>query len=61
MEKIIEARSAARRSASLTRGYRIDRCDGGLMQYVEPEDLQRYGIIPELVGDCPSGAPDELD
>ena len=26
---------------------------GGLIQFVEPEDLQKYGIIPELVGRLP--------
>jgi len=27
--------------------------EGGLMQFVEPEDLQRYGLIPEIVGRLP--------
>ena len=27
--------------------------NGGLIQFVEPEDLQKYGIIPELVGRLP--------
>ena len=32
------------------------------MQFVEPEDLQRYGIIPELVGRLPVSVHlDELD
>jgi ATP-dependent Clp protease ATP-binding subunit ClpX len=32
------------------------------MQYVEPEDLQRYGLIPEIVGRLPVSVHlDELD
>lgn len=36
--------------------------EGGLMQFVEPEDLQRYGLIPEIVGRLPVSVHlDELD
>jgi ATP-dependent Clp protease ATP-binding subunit ClpX len=37
------------------------RPDGDLLKYVEPEDLVRYGLIPELVGRLPVVASlDEL-
>ncbi len=36
--------------------------EGGLMQFVEPEDLQRYGLIPEIVGRMPVSVHlDDLD
>ena len=56
LEKIIEARTGQRRigfggPADPESGREIDRDD--LLQYAEPEDLQRYGLIPELVGRLP--------
>jgi ATP-dependent Clp protease ATP-binding subunit ClpX len=65
MEQIIEAR-IGRRSigyADGEAGARQDRdFEGGLMQWVEPEDLQRYGLIPEIVGRLPVSVHlDELD
>jgi ATP-dependent Clp protease ATP-binding subunit ClpX len=32
---------------------RLDRQDPAIFSYVEPEDLQRFGLIPELVGRLP--------
>ena len=65
MEQIIEARLGNKAIGFADgKGENVDRrdADGGLMQYVEPEDLQRYGIIPELVGRLPVGVHlDELD
>ena len=41
---------------------RKDRNLGELLALVEPEDLLRYGLIPELVGRLPViGALDSLD
>ncbi len=56
LEKIIEARLGQRRigfgePADPESGEEVDRDD--LLRYVEPEDLQRYGLIPELVGRLP--------
>jgi len=51
LEKIIEARVGRRRI-----GFGDERAgleDGTLLEAVEPEDLQRYGLIPELVGRLP--------
>ena len=56
MEQIIEARLGKKAIGFADgEGEHVDRRDasGGLMQFVEPEDLQRYGIIPELVGRLP--------
>ncbi len=65
MEQIIEARLGNKAIGFADgEGENVDRrdTDGGLMQYVEPEDLQRYGIIPELVGRLPVSVHlDELD
>ena len=65
MEQIIEAR-IGRKSigfADSEAGRRQDAdFEGGLMQFVEPEDLQRYGLIPEIVGRLPVSVHlDELD
>ncbi len=51
LEKIIESRVGRRRI-----GFGDERAgtDGStLLEVVEPEDLQRYGLIPELVGRLP--------
>jgi len=65
MEQIIEARLGSKAIGFAdAEGENVDRrdADGGLMQFVEPEDLQRYGIIPELVGRLPVSVHlDELD
>lgn len=56
MDKIIEERLGRKaigfievEQKSLNSGNQ----NGGLIQFVEPEDLQKYGIIPELVGRLP--------
>jgi ATP-dependent Clp protease ATP-binding subunit ClpX len=65
MEQIIEARIGKKSIgfADSEAGERKDwDLEGGLMQYVEPEDLQRYGLIPEIVGRLPVSVHlDELD
>ena len=52
LEKIVEGRIGKRRI-----GFADDesRSDGGgnILAHVEPEDLQRFGLIPELVGRLP--------
>ena len=51
LEKIIEARIGRRQI-----GFGDERAGmhgGALLEVAEPEDLQRYGLIPELVGRLP--------
>src|ERR1041385_9081859 len=54
LEKIISARS---RSTSIGFGAKVvsveDRKQGEIFREVEPEDLLRYGLIPEFVGRLP--------
>ena len=54
LEKIISARS---RSASIGFGAKVispeDRGTGEIFREVEPEDLLKYGLIPEFVGRLP--------
>jgi ATP-dependent Clp protease ATP-binding subunit ClpX len=60
LEKIVEARIGRRQIGFVGEGGHESR--DALLHLVEPEDLQRYGIIPELVGRLPvSVALDELD
>ena len=60
LEKIVEARIGKRTIGFAGEGDREAREE--LLRHVEPEDLQRYGLIPELVGRLPvSVALDELD
>ena len=60
LEKIVEQRIGSRRIGFA--GEDVERKEGPLMQWVEPEDLQRFGIIPELVGRLPVSVNlDELD
>jgi len=60
LEKIIESRLGKRRIGfGETPG---DQQDRSLLGAVEPEDLQRYGLIPELVGRLPVSVHlDDLD
>ncbi|MEE2845377.1 MAG: ATP-dependent Clp protease ATP-binding subunit ClpX [Gemmatimonadota bacterium] len=51
LEKIVEGRIGKRRIGFA--GEDVERKEGNTMQWVEPEDLQRYGLIPELVGRLP--------
>jgi ATP-dependent Clp protease ATP-binding subunit ClpX len=66
MEQIIEARLGKKAIGfgggddEVSRDFR--NAEGGLMQFVEPEDLQRFGLIPEIVGRLPVTVHlDELD
>jgi ATP-dependent Clp protease ATP-binding subunit ClpX len=56
MEQIIEAR-IGKKVIGFTDDdettKKVKDAEGGLMQFVEPEDLQRYGLIPEIVGRLP--------
>ena len=48
--------------AKVAVGARVEAGDDDPMKFLEPEDLQRYGLIPELVGRLPViVALDELD
>jgi ATP-dependent Clp protease ATP-binding subunit ClpX len=60
LEKIIEARIGKGRIGF--GGAESEERDGNVMRWVEPEDLQRYGLIPELVGRLPVTVElDDLD
>ena len=60
LEKIVEAR-LGKRQIGFT-GEELEKTDEDIMRWVEPEDLQRYGLIPELVGRLPVGVHlEELD
>ena len=60
LEKIVEAR-LGKRQIGFT-GEDLEKTDDDIMRWVEPEDLQRYGLIPELVGRLPVGVHlEELD
>ncbi len=51
LEQIVEGRIGKRRIGF--GGAQLGAQDGTVLQHVEPEDLQRYGLIPELVGRLP--------
>ncbi|TFH66562.1 MAG: ATP-dependent Clp protease ATP-binding subunit ClpX [Gemmatimonadales bacterium] len=60
LEKIVESRVGKRRIGFTGRDLEAARED--ILRMVEPEDLQRFGLIPELVGRLPvTVALDELD
>ena len=61
LEKIVAAR-LGKRQIGFT-GEELEKTDDDdIMRWVEPEDLQRYGLIPELVGRLPVGVHlEELD
>ena len=60
LEKIVEAR-LGKRQIGFT-GEELENTDDDIMRWVEPEDLQRYGLIPELVGRLPVSVHlEELD
>jgi ATP-dependent Clp protease ATP-binding subunit ClpX len=60
LEKIIEARIGKRQIGFSKEATEATKED--ILRLVEPEDLQRYGLIPELVGRLPVlVALDELD
>ncbi len=51
LKEIIEAR-LGKKQIGFT-GEKLEKTDDDIMRWVEPEDLQRYGLIPELVGRLP--------
>ena len=51
LEKIVEAR-LGKKQIGFT-GEKLEKTDDDIMRWVEPEDLQRSGLIPELVGRLP--------
>ena len=51
LERIVEARLGKRRIGFGEKA--PDKQRDELLRYVEPEDLQRFGLIPELVGRLP--------
>jgi ATP-dependent Clp protease ATP-binding subunit ClpX len=51
LEKIVEGRIGKRRIGF--GGSEAKEDDRSILEQVEPEDLQRYGLIPELVGRLP--------
>ncbi|MDH3424790.1 MAG: ATP-dependent Clp protease ATP-binding subunit ClpX, partial [Gemmatimonadota bacterium] len=60
LEKIVEAR-VGRRQIGFS-GKDPAELDGNVLAWVEPEDLQRYGLIPEIVGRLPVSVHlDQLD
>ena len=60
LEKIVEAR-LGKKQIGFT-GEKLEKTDDDIMSCVEPEDLQRYGLIPELVGRLPVAVHlEELD
>jgi ATP-dependent Clp protease ATP-binding subunit ClpX len=60
LEKIVEAR-IGKRQIGFT-GKDTQKTEEDVLRLVEPEDLQRYGLIPELVGRLPVVVSlDELD
>ena len=61
LEKIVEAR-LGKRQIGFTGEEPEKTVDDNIMRWVEPEDLQRYGLIPELVGRLPVSVHlEELD
>jgi ATP-dependent Clp protease ATP-binding subunit ClpX len=60
LEKIVESRVGKRQIGFTGKDVEIPRDDS--LKMVEPEDLQRFGLIPELVGRLPvTVSLDELD
>ncbi len=51
LEKIVEGRIGKRRIGFA--GEETSKSSKNILEQVEPEDLQRYGLIPELVGRLP--------
>ncbi|MBM4182762.1 MAG: ATP-dependent Clp protease ATP-binding subunit ClpX [Gemmatimonadetes bacterium] len=51
LEQIVEGRIGKRRIGFA--GADVPATDGDVLRFVQPEDLQRYGMIPEIVGRLP--------
>jgi len=61
LEDIIEKRIAGG-GMGFNRDVKKNQSDSQLFKYVQPEDLMKYGFIPELIGRMPVIAPlNELD
>ncbi|MEJ2202524.1 MAG: ATP-dependent Clp protease ATP-binding subunit ClpX [Gemmatimonadota bacterium] len=61
LEKIVEARIGKRR-IGFDGGSATSKEHDNILAHLEPEDLQRYGLIPELVGRLPVNVHlDDLD
>jgi len=61
LEKIVEAR-VGKRQIGFAGEEPEELKSGNMLEWVEPEDLQRYGLIPEIVGRMPVSVHlDELD
>ncbi len=62
LEQIVESRIGKRRIGFAGGEAQAKDDNGNILQWVEPEDLQRYGLIPEIVGRLPVTVHlDELD
>ncbi|MEQ1857963.1 MAG: ATP-dependent Clp protease ATP-binding subunit ClpX [Longimicrobiales bacterium] len=60
LEQIVEGRLGKRRIGFA--GEEVEVKEGNVLRFAEPEDLQRYGMIPEIVGRLPVSVPlDSLD
>ena len=60
LDQIVEARLGKRQIGF--NGEDLEKTGDNIMRWVEPEDLQRYGLIPELVGRLPVNVHlEELD
>ncbi|MDF2698312.1 MAG: ATP-dependent Clp protease ATP-binding subunit clpX, partial [Labilithrix sp.] len=60
LEQIVESRIGKRRIGFM--GDDLAAKESNVLRCVEPEDLQRYGMIPEIVGRLPVTVPlDSLD
>jgi ATP-dependent Clp protease ATP-binding subunit ClpX len=61
LEKIVESR-VGKRKIGFAGEQPEELQSGNVLEWVEPEDLQRYGLIPEIVGRLPVSVHlDELD
>ncbi|MFN0006780.1 MAG: AAA family ATPase, partial [Planctomycetota bacterium] len=62
LEQIVESRIGKRRIGFAGGDITKEGKEGNVLRSVEPEDLQRYGMIPEIVGRLPVTVPlDSLD
>jgi ATP-dependent Clp protease ATP-binding subunit ClpX len=62
LEQIVESRIGRRRIGFAGTDPEAEVKEGSVLRFAEPEDLQRYGMIPEIVGRLPvSVSLDSLD
>jgi ATP-dependent Clp protease ATP-binding subunit ClpX len=58
LESIIAHRLSSSTIGFLSQGRKkVDKKDPSIFQYVEPDDLLKFGLIPELIGRLPVVAP----